>query len=55
MVAGTHPQTCLAIIFERECREIARHFAADGSAAARTVIIMIAELGALQPGDRLMI
>ncbi len=55
MVARTHPQTGLAIIFEREGQEIARRFAADGSAAPRTLIILIAELGALQPGDRLMI
>jgi hypothetical protein len=36
-----HPQTGLAIIFEREGQEIARRFAADGSAEARILIIMI--------------
>jgi hypothetical protein len=55
MAVRTHPQTGLAIIFVREGQEIARRFAPDGSAAARMPIIMIAEFGALQPGDRLMI
>jgi hypothetical protein len=44
MVARTHPENGLAIIFEREGQEIARRFAADGSAAARMLIIMIASL-----------
>jgi hypothetical protein len=39
MVAGTHPQ----------------NRSRDHFRTARTVIIMIAELGVLQPGDRLMI
>jgi hypothetical protein len=55
MVARTRPTFGLALILEREGRELFRRHAIDGSAAARTAVIMIAELGALQGGDCLTV